>query len=618
MTARRHSMGRWLWSGYLRRHLRIISIALVVMVIEGSTLGVMSYMTKPMFDNVFIGGDMTALWVVGLIIMGVFFLRAITSVVHRVLLKRVSELSAAQLRTDLMAHLMTLDMAFHQAHSPGTLIERVQGDVQALGQVWIGIITGLGRDVISVFWLFGVALYIDWKWTLVALVGIPLLVAPSLMAQRYVRGKARTARAVAASMSTRLDEVFHGIMPIKLNSLENYQQGRYNRLNDHRVTSETQAALGQALIPGLIDIMTGIGFFCVLFFAGSEIVDGDKTVGDFMAFFTAMALAFDPLRRLGNLSGMWQAAAAAVERIRELFDIRPTLVSPAAPASPPPAAPEIRFEDVHLAYGDLPVLRGASFTAQAGRTTALVGASGAGKSTVFNVLTRLVDPREGRVTLDGTPVENMAVDGLRDLVSTVAQDAALFDESLRDNILLGRADVEPAHLKEVLDAAHVSDFLPQLSDGLDTPAGPRGSNLSGGQRQRVAIARALLRDTPILLLDEATSALDTKSEAIVQAALNRLAEGRTTLVIAHRLSTVRNADRILVMDKGRVVDEGTHDELLARGGLYADLYRLQFKEGRHVGDASPGAVHPRKAATKAPVRTARGLMTRLFRGTDPS
>ncbi|NBD30613.1 MAG: ATP-binding cassette domain-containing protein [Alphaproteobacteria bacterium] len=609
-------MALWLWSGYLREHLPMILVATVIMVIEGSTLGVMSYMTKPMFDQVFIGGDMEAMWTVGLIILGVFVMRAFTSVTHRVILKRIAEKSSAKLRTRLMGHLMTLDMAFHQSYSPGTLIERVQGDVQALGRVWTGIITGLGRDVIAVFWLFGVAMYIDWMWTLVALVGIPLLVAPSLMVQGYVRRRAREAREVSALMSTRLDEVFHGIMPIKLNSLEDYQQGRYDRLNETRVMTETQAALGQALIPGLIDIMTGIGFLCVLFFAGSEIVAGEKTVGDFMAFFTAMALAFDPLRRLGNLSGLWQAAAAAVERVRELFDIRPTLLSPARPQTAPRSAPKIRFVDVHLNYGDLPVLRGASFEAEAGQTTALVGASGAGKSTVFNVLTRLVDPSGGRVLLDGTPIETLNVEDLRNLVSTVAQDAALFDESLRDNILLGRENLDEAHLQEVLQAAHVSDFLPKLSNGLDTPVGPRGSNLSGGQRQRVAIARALLRDTPILLLDEATSALDTKSEAIVQTALDRLAEGRTTLVIAHRLSTVRNAHKILVMDKGEVVDAGTHDELLARGGHYADLYRLQFKQGRQVVDPATPARRPIR--DKAPVRAARGAFARLFGRRDQS
>jgi subfamily B ATP-binding cassette protein MsbA len=207
-----------------------------------------------------------------------------------------------------------------------------------------------------------------------------------------------------------------------------------------------------------------------------------------------------------------------------------------------------------------------------------VGASGAGKSTVFNVLTRLVDPADGTVTIDGINTKDLDLADLRGLISVVSQDAALFDETLRENILLGQTDVSDAQLQSALDAAHVSDFLDQLPSGLDSPAGPRGSNLSGGQRQRVAIARALLRDTPILLLDEATSALDTKSESIVQKALEKLSTGRTTLVIAHRLSTIRNADKIVVMDQGRVVDEGTHSTLLAGGGIYADLHALQFSQ----------------------------------------
>ena len=241
--------------------------------------------------------------------------------------------------------------------------------------------------------------------------------------------------------------------------------------------------------------------------------------------------------------------------------------------------------DVSLSYGDTKVLNGLDLTAKAGQTTALVGASGAGKSTIFNLLTRLVDPQSGSVRIGGVDTSAMTIPDLRGLFSVVTQEALLFDETLRENIVLGRENVTDEELDRVLKAAHVADFLPQLEQGLETRVGPRGSALSGGQRQRVVIARALLRDTPILLLDEATSALDAQSEQVVQDALDRLAKGRTTIVIAHRLSTIRSADKIVVMDRGRVTDEGTHDELMERGGIYADLYRLQYRDGKTVSDA---------------------------------
>ncbi len=567
----------WLWRGYLRKHWRLLAVAMVLMAIEGASLALFASMMQPMFDQVFVQKQSDKLWEVGLVVLAIFIARAITSMGHRIILTRINERTAAEIRSDLLAHLMRLDGRFHQENPPGYLIERVQGDVTAINQIWAGIVTGLGRDLVSVVALFGVALGIDWRWTLIALVGIPLLVAPSLLVQRYIRKRARRSREVAARMSIRLDEVFHGISAIKLNALEPYQTARYDALIADRVRTEVKTAAGQAAIPALIDVMTGIGFLGVLLFGGAEIIAGDKTVGQFMAFFTAMSLAFEPLRRLGNITGLWQSAAASIERMRAIFDAEPTLVSPPRPIAAPLGAPEIVLTDVHLAYGDLPVLRGATFTAAAGKTTAMVGASGAGKSTVFNVLTRLVDPQTGTVTIGGVPTQGMTIQDLRGLFSVVTQDALLFDETLRDNILLGRKDVSAARLTEVIEAAHVADFLPQLPDGLDSPAGPRGSALSGGQRQRVAIARALLRDTPVLLLDEATSALDTRSEAIVQSALERLSHGRTTLVIAHRLSTVRAAHSIVVMDQGRVVDQGTHDELLDRGGIYADLYHLQFR-----------------------------------------
>ena len=568
----------WLWRDYLRHHKRLLAGAVVLMMIEGSMLALISRLVQPMFDDVFTAGDRGALYFVGFAVMAIFFVRAATSAGQRILMATIQQYTAAAMRKHLLRHLMTLDSGFFQMHPPGQLIERVQGDVNAINSVWGSILTAIARDLVSLIGLLAVALWIDWRWTLLAIVGIPLLVLPSLLVQAYIRRRARNAREVAGNVSTRLDEVFHGMNQIKLNALEDYQARRYDALIQQGVRAEVRTAVGQATVPSLIDIMTGIGFLGVLIYGGSEIIAGEKTNGEFMAFFTAMSLAFDPLRRLGLMSGQWQMAAASVERLQYVLNHKPTILSPATAKPVPQSSPRIALDNVSLQYGDLPVLRGASFVAEAGKTTALVGASGAGKSTVFNVLTRLVEPQSGLVQVGDHPITDYELADLRGLFSVVTQDAALFDETLRDNILLGRADVTEAQLQAVLDAAHVSDFLPALPNGLDSPAGPRGSNLSGGQRQRVAIARALLRDTPILLLDEATSALDTKSEKIVQTALEKLSKGRTTLVIAHRLSTIRDADSIVVMDQGRVVDQGDHHTLLAKGGIYADLHRLQFSQ----------------------------------------
>ena len=567
---------RWLWRSFLRKYVWLLVLAMVFMAIEGSMLGALSYMMKPMFDNVFAAGSTTALWGVGLTILGIFITRGISGMIQKVTLTYIAQNTAADVRTTLLDRLMRQDSTFHQTHPPGYLIQRVQTDVQAINGVWAAIITGAGRDTISLIALMSVAVSVDWKWTLVALIGTPVLVLPSVVAQRFVRRYARRARDFGARLATRLDEVFHGIIPVKLNRLEDYQSAHFNDLTRQYVRSEIRVIFGSASITALVDVMAGLGFLAVLIYGGGEIIAGEKTVGQFMSFFTAIGFAFEPLRRLGAISGMWQVAASGIERIKQLIEAEPTLKSPAKPVPPPVGVPEIRVEDVHLSYGDAKVLDGASFTAEAGKTTAIVGASGAGKSTVFNILTRLVDPQSGKALIGGVPAAAMSVPDLRDLFSVVSQEALLFDETLRENILLGQQNIPEARLQKVLKAAHVTDFLPKLADGLETEVGPRGTNLSGGQRQRVVIARALLRNTPILLLDEATSALDAQSETVVQQALDKLSKGRTTLVIAHRLSTVREADKIVVMDKGRVVDEGTHDELLARDGLYAELYKLQF------------------------------------------
>jgi ATP-binding cassette subfamily B protein len=574
----------WLWRDYLKKHMWVLLVAIIFMSIEASTMGGLAKLMQPMFDQVFVAGEKGALLWVGLVLVGIFVLRAVSGVVQKVLLTRIKQKSAADMRIDLLDRMMVQDGAFHQQNPPGFLIQRVQSDVNAIGSVWQAVITGAGRDLIGLIVLLGVAISIDPVWALLACIGLPLMVMPAALAQRFVRARSREARDLGATLSTRLDEVFHGIVQIKLNALEKYQAKQYRDLTKTYIRTEVRASFGNSAIPGMIDIISGLGFMAVILYGGNEIIEGEKTIGQFMTFFTAMGFTFNPLRRLGAISGLWQTAAAALERLKELMDEPVHLTSPAKPTPVPTTPPHIALEGVSLSYGDAKVLDNLTLHAAAGETTALVGASGAGKSTIFNLLTRLIDPQEGNVSIAGVPLTEMDIPALRGLFSVVTQEALLFDETLRENIVLGRENVSDEELQQALDAAHVSDFLPKLEHGLETRVGPRGSALSGGQRQRVVIARALLRNTPILLLDEATSALDAQSEKVVQQALDRLSQGRTTLVIAHRLSTIRGADKIVVMDRGRVMDEGKHEDLLARGGIYADLYRLQFEDGKTVSD----------------------------------
>jgi len=568
---------RWYWRGYVRHAVWLILIALFFMVLEGGALGALSYIIRPMFDEIFVAGDRDAVFWVGIGVFGIFVMRGMASFVQRLLMATAGRRIAAALQRDLLDHMLTLDSSFFQWNSPGTLIERVRGDANGAVGVVTSTFSALGRDVVALVSLLGVAVSIDWLWTLIAVAGTPVIVLPVLVLQKLIKKTSRRARNAAARMATRLDEIFHGINTVKLNSTEAYESHRFSDDISDFVKAQLRAVAAQAGIPAMMDVVAAIGFFGVLTYGGIQIIDGEKSIGEFMSFFTAIALVFDPLRRLGALSGAWQTALVSLERIYVVLQQRPSITSPAVPTPLAVGArdADIRFEDVHFSYGDQPVLNGLSLVAEAGKTTALVGSSGAGKSTVFNILARLVDADSGQVSVGGTDIRALDLNGLRAMISVVTQDTQLFDETIRDNILLGQ-DVDDAQLQQALNAAHVADFLPNLSDGIQTPAGPRGSALSGGQRQRVAITRALLRDTPILLLDEATSALDAKSEAIVQGALESLSEGRTTIVIAHRLATVRNADKIVVMDQGRVVDQGTHDELIAREGIYAGLYQLQF------------------------------------------
>lgn len=562
-----------LWRDHVRQHLPQLLLAAVLMVMAGGTLGLAAYMIQPLFDIVLNSESQGGVFWIAFLIASIFVVRAVTGFLHRLIIVSVGLKVVAALQRQLTAHILSLDMAFFQVNAPGALIERVRGDTTALQTIASNVLIALGRDSVSLLSLLTVMFITDWRWSLLALVGVPLLVLPLYLVQRLVRVYAHSAREAAGQITTRLDETFHGIQAIKLNRLEAHQNARYASTIQDFLRRQMRSERAKSGTPAMVDLISAAGFLAVIWVGGQDIVSGEKTVGEFMSFFTALALVLDPMRRLFALSAQLQAGAASLDRIYETLATTPVIQAPAAPT---PIAPgPIAFDDVHFGYGTLPVLRGLSFTAGEGQTTALVGPSGAGKTTVFGLITRLVDPSAGRVSIGAVAAEDADLIELRNLIAVVGQDTTLFDETIAENIRMGRLDASPAEVRAAAEAALVTEFTDGLPEGLDTPVGPRGSALSGGQRQRVAIARAMLRDAPILLLDEPTSALDAESERLVQAALARLSEGRTTLVIAHRLSTVRDADQILVLDQGQVVETGTHKSLIAADGAYAKLTRLQ-------------------------------------------
>lgn len=571
--APRHLLAR-LWREHVLQYWPIIALAVVLMSMEGAAIGAFAWMVQPLFDGLLNAGSMDGLTWVALTVGALFAVRAVAGFLQRILMVGVGLKVVTGLQTQLVRHFMTLDMSFFQVNAPGALIERVRGDTAALQSLSSSVLVSLGRDTISLISLLAVMLWTDWTWTLYALVGLPVLVLPVVAVQAFIRRTSIASRQAASRLSTRLDEIFHGVQTIKLNRLERSETSRYRDEIRKFLRPAIKAQIGVAANPAMIDVIAAVGFVAVLYFGGRDIIAGDKTVGEFMSFFTALGLLFEPLRRLASLAGKVQAAGASLQRIYEVFETRPTILPPTSPRALHPG--DITFENVKLAYDDAPVLNGLTFTAKAGETTALVGASGAGKTTVFAALTRLFDPQSGHISIGGVAVNETDLTTLRDTIAVVGQDTALFDETIAANIQMGDLSAEEDAIQDAARNASVLEFTQNLPAGLDTSVGPRGSSLSGGQRQRVAIARAMLKSAPILLLDEPTSALDAQSEKLVGAALDRLAQGRTTLVIAHRLATIRAANKIVVMEAGRVIEEGTHDTLLAQGGAYARLYELQI------------------------------------------
>lgn len=562
-----------LWHQYIKAHRLKLIIAVGFMMLEAFAMWKFVNSLKPLLDNVLTEQDTSKLLPITAVICGVFIVRGIGSFIHRSLTVNTGVHVVGAMQRDLTRHLLALDISFFNLNAPGGLIERVRGDTQALQSLASNTLLTLGRDSATLVAMAAAAVNVDWVWTLIVFVGAPLLVLPISLLQKAIRRYSRSARQASAILSTRLDEIFHGIKAIKLNNLHSHEETRFDDSVDSFVRSNLKSEYSNAAMPSIIDIIAGLGFVAVIYYGGQEIINGDKTVGDFMAFFTSVGFMFDPIRRLTNVSGAIQRALANLERIYELFEQQPRPRLSAKKQTLDQPTGDITFENVRFAYGSQTVIDDLSFIAPGGKTTALVGPSGAGKSTLFNLLTQLEVPDSGHIRIGNDELSDIDLNALRHEIAVVSQESALFDESIRDNVWLGDLNRSEQDIDEVCETALVNQFAADMPEGLNSLAGPRGTNLSGGQRQRVIIARALLRNAPILLLDEATSALDNQTETKIQALLDEFTKDKTTLVIAHRLTTVMNADLIHVMKQGRIVESGTHAELLAMNNHYAQLHK---------------------------------------------
>ena len=542
------------------------------MSVNGLTLALLIKSIQPMIDEVFIAKDAEAVAPIATILFVIFSIRAIASFGQRTITANIGLGVVSDMQRQLSRHLMSLDSRFFTLNSPGNLLERVRGDTQTIQVSASSAMTIAGRDIFSLIALTVVLISVDWLWTLFAFIGIPLLALPANLLHRLVRRYTLKSRIAAANLSNRLDEIFHGIKAIKANRMEAHEAGRTDSdIHEFRHRS-FQAERAKAALPSVVDLISGLGFVAVVIYGGHEIINGEKSLGDFMTFFAGLATLFDPIRRLAGIGGQLQATAVSLDRIYNLLDARPTILDSATATEIKNPDGDISFSGVTFGYSeDQSVLNNLLLVAESGKMTAIVGPSGAGKSTLFNLICRFEEPSKGQLSIGEQELSQIKIDSLRDQIALVTQETALFDESIYQNIACGRKDVTEQQVMQAAETALVNEFVAEMPEGIHSLAGPRGSNLSGGQRQRVVIARALLRNTPILLLDEATSALDSRTEKRIQAAMDIILEGKTSLVIAHRLSTVRKAHRIYVMDQGKVVESGTHEELITAGGVYSSM-----------------------------------------------
>jgi subfamily B ATP-binding cassette protein MsbA len=583
---------------YVRPYLHILLLSVACMGIVSGATAYLAYYFKPLINNMVSTRDTGLLYTAVWTILAIFLARGFATFGQQVAINWAGQRIIADVRQQLYRHVIHADLAFFHNNPTGALISRFTNDVARLRYAVSDALTAFGLHFLTVASLVVVMFIQDWRLACITLFVFPAAVFPIVRIGKRMRKVSRNTQIEQGRLTMLLDEAFRGARHVKAYGMEPYEIARAGNVIERLFRLSYKSFRTRSASYPIMDLLGGLAMAAVLLYGGYQVIGNARDPGAFVSFLAAVMLAYQPMKQIALVNASLQEGLAAADRIFTALDLPPQITDKPGAAALQIKDGRIDLKDVRFAYVQgVPALDGVTLTVPAGKTVALVGPSGAGKSTILNLIPRFHDVDAGQVLIDGVDIRDVTLDSLRANIGLVSQEISLFDDSVRANIAYGRADASFDDIVAAAKRAAAHDFIMELPDGYDTQVGGQGAKLSGGQRQRVAIARAMLKNAPILLLDEATSALDTESERHVQAALKELMAGRTTLVIAHRLSTVLDADVICVIEAGRLVEQGRHAELVARGGVYAKLYKSQIADA-DMPDQPPAGAAPKPARRK--------------------